>query len=138
MKRFIGVLAFSLLFLAGKADTISRYHVFLGDSMILDAGEGMVMKLKVRAKQLSAADSIRFEYYQGCGGRVHSRYELTIKNSASDEVIYRDSSGTTDAFRIPLGILLEYKKKHPDVVFKGSYRPYAGNSDGARFEIILE
>lgn len=145
LRRFIAVLTFCLLFFTGKADTIGHNHVYLRDSMIADFTEGEIIRVKIQIAQLSATDMLVIHRYFGCGGDPRTDGTIIIvRDSATREIVYRDSVSSSNKFYIPLAVMVEYRKKHPGVVFTGScVAAGVGEAtmrywNGVRFEIRLE
>ncbi len=145
LPKFIAVLAFSLLFLAGKADTIGHNHVYLRDSMIADFGESEVIKVKIDKSVLNDTDLLIIDRYFGCGGFPESNLSIMIiRDSATHEIIYRDTIYNIRRFYIPLVVLVAYQNQHPGAVFTGSCvaagigEASMRNRNGVRFEIRLE
>lgn len=145
LRRFIAALTFSLLFLTGNADTIGHNHVYLRDSMIADFTEGEIIRVKIQAANSDATDFLLIHRYFGCGGSPESDHSIMIiRDSATREIIYRDTVHSISRFNIPLGVLLTYQNQHPGAVFTGSCVA-AGIGEakmrywnGVRFEITLE
>lgn len=142
MKKFIAVLTFSMLFFAGKADTISRVHVYLNDSLIYDAYQGEVIRIKLRFDPLNSTDTLRFENYFGCGGAPKpNQYTFILSDPEKGIHLYENAPYLSPDFSFSLGILKELTVKDPKLrTITGWYRLSTSQdvTSGIRFVIELK
>ncbi len=120
MKRFIGVLAFWLLFFAGKADTIGAYTVMHKGKVITSATEFDTIQIKLRKKEFTAADTLLVDYWS-CGSRSALRHQVRVKDSTTDSIVLSAGVFHTQYYLLPLNELLLYEQAHPGTVFDGSF-----------------
>lgn len=139
MKNFLFI-AFLFACSAVYADTTSRVHVYLRDSMIADYPEFYDGVVHIAAGTYDVTDSLYIKRYFGCGGmRKYPQYLLTIRDSSSGEIVYRDTTQRTPDFAIPMAVLHSYHNTYPAAVFEGAYTPALkpDTPDAVRFRIRL-
>lgn len=112
MKRFIAVLTFSLLFFAGKADTIGPYEIYLRHKHVATVAFEGKTHLTLKIDSISAGDTLRISRVNCPGSERPVTYRVLIMDTTKSETMTPYQSRHTEfvPYKIPLdAIVFQYK-----------------------------